>query len=482
MKLKTYTTGVIILFIIICCKILNSYGAIFVVGEGRDYSKPSQVSALVNDGDTVYIDSGVYEGDVCVWTKNNLLIRAVGGYAHLKAAGAFSQGKAIWVVQGNNTTIEYIEFSECKVPDHNGAGIRQEGAGLTIRYCYFHNNENGILAGNNEKSDILIEYSHFAENGYGDGYTHNFYINHINSLTVRYCYIVKPYIGHCIKSRAYNNYILYNRIMDENDGRSSYLIDMPNGGYSIIIGNILMKGHLGENNTSISYGMEGLTNPVNKIYIVNNTFVSERHLNVFVRINDGTVIAKLINNFFAGIGNIIDGKADTLHNLWLTNIADAHFNDINNYDYTLTIASAAIDAGIDPGFADTLSLSPIYEYKHPCDKQPREIINLIDIGAFEYYYETGLALLDKNIHKCRNYPNPFINYTVFTFSSLSNNCDINSAKQFRLFNSNNSLVRTCDIKQTDYFIFYKDNLKSGIYFYEIIGSHNKSVKGKINIY
>jgi len=34
------------------------------------------------------------------------------------------------------------------------------------------------------------------------------------------------------KSRAYENVILYNRIMDEPDGTSSYNIDLPNGSLS----------------------------------------------------------------------------------------------------------------------------------------------------------------------------------------------------------------------------------------------------------
>jgi hypothetical protein len=70
--------------------------------------------------------------------------------------------------------VENIEFSGAAVPDHNGAGIRLDETGLIVRSCYFHNNENGILTSNPYAGDILIEYSEFAANGYGDGYTHNF--------------------------------------------------------------------------------------------------------------------------------------------------------------------------------------------------------------------------------------------------------------------------------------------------------------------
>ena len=75
------------------------------VGPGRSYTLPSQVSPLVNDGDTVAIDAGSYT-DCTTWTKNNLVLTGAGGYAHLqnKSCG----GKAIWIIQGNNTTVEQI--------------------------------------------------------------------------------------------------------------------------------------------------------------------------------------------------------------------------------------------------------------------------------------------------------------------------------------------------------------------------------------
>jgi hypothetical protein len=54
-------------------------------------------------------------------------------------------GKGIWVISGNDTVVENIEFSGAAVPDANGAGIRFEGVNLTVRNCYFHHNQNGIL-------------------------------------------------------------------------------------------------------------------------------------------------------------------------------------------------------------------------------------------------------------------------------------------------------------------------------------------------
>ena len=39
---------------------------------------------------------------------------------------------------------------------------------MTVRNCYFHHNENGILGGTNEDGEIVVEHSEFAYNGHGD--------------------------------------------------------------------------------------------------------------------------------------------------------------------------------------------------------------------------------------------------------------------------------------------------------------------------
>jgi hypothetical protein len=139
-------------------------------------------------------------------------------------------GKGIWVTRGNNIQVENIEFSGARVTDLNGAGIRAEGVGLTICNSSFHDNENGILGG--AYGRLLIEYSEFADNGIGEfGRTHNIYIDEgAGPFIFQHNYSHHAHIGHLVKTRADVNYILYNRIMDEVSGNSSYSIDVPNGG------------------------------------------------------------------------------------------------------------------------------------------------------------------------------------------------------------------------------------------------------------
>ncbi len=182
-----------------------AFASTWHIGPSQPYTKPSQVASLVQNGDTVLIDAGVYPNDVARWTAHNLLFRGVGGFAQLPCGGIVYGGKAIWVIVGNDVTVENIEFSEAACPDRNGAGIRSEGINLTVRGCYFHDNENGILAGNIASGDFLIEHSEFSGNGYSDGLAHNLYINHAHSLTFRYNYSHDAKVGHELKSRAFNN-------------------------------------------------------------------------------------------------------------------------------------------------------------------------------------------------------------------------------------------------------------------------------------
>lgn len=349
------------------------------VGPGRPFATPSAAAAAAEDGDVIEIDAGTYSGDVASWSQNGLTLRGVGGRAHLSADGVNAEGKGIWVIKGNNTRVENIEFSGATVPDQNGAGIRQEGAGLVVCNSYFHDNENGILGGG---GDVLVEYSEFANNGYGDGYSHNMYISNTARFTLRYSYSHHAKIGHNVKTRAKENFILYNRIMDEQTGTSSYAIDIPDCGPSYIIGNLIQQGPAADNSVVVAYGAEACGNPGKELYAVNNTIVNDRSAGgTFFFIRGGTT-ARIVNNILSGNGSSVDGPATLDHNL-VSN--SPGLVDIVNFDYHLTASSPARDAGTDPGSANGFSLAPVSEYVHKSNQQPRSTIGVIDIGAYEYH-------------------------------------------------------------------------------------------------
>ena len=352
------------------------------VGWGKQFLLPSIAAEFAKDGDTIEIDAGVYEKDAATWKQNNLVIRAIGGRAHMKAAGANAEGKAIWVIKGNNVTIENIEFSGAKVSDGNGAGIRIEGAGLILRNCFFHDNENGIMGGNKD-GEILVEYSEFARNGAGDGQTHNIYIGEAKRFTLRYSYSHLARVGHNVKSRAQQNDILYNRIMDEALGTSSYAIDLSNGGLALIIGNEIQQGPNTENSTIVSYGAEGLTNPRNELYFVNNTIVNDRPQGGrFLFAKPGTGVVRVLNNLFIGKASIEAGNPQMANNIF--DEGGSEIVDRDRYDYHLRSGAKAINAGSAPGTVGSYPLTPAFEYVHPLQRKPRAVVGPIDVGAHEF--------------------------------------------------------------------------------------------------
>jgi len=364
---------------------LISAGAVIEVGPGKKYSKPSEAAGVAEDGDVIEITGGTYMHDVAVWEQDGLTIRGVGGRAHLKADGAAAEEKAIWVIKGNNTTVENLEFSGSRVRDKNGAGIRQEGTDLTVRNCYFHRNEMGILTGQDEQSSILIEYSEFANNAVGDDsneYGHNIYIGRVGKFELRFSYVHDGHIGNNVKSRALESHILYNRIMDETNGSSSYLIDLPDAGTAYIIGNLLQQGVNTDNSTLVAFGAESRDNPSRGLYIVNNTFVNDRAGGIYVKNWSQDTKAYVMNNIFASVGDtILDGPGELLSNL----VADAPgFVDRVRYDYRLKRSSSAIEAGADPGSANGVSLTPKWQYRHPAEREERPRLQKLDLGAYEY--------------------------------------------------------------------------------------------------
>ena len=355
------------------------------VGPGKTYSTVRAAAQVAQNGDVVLIDAGVYSGDVTSWNASNLTVRGVGGRPHMRANGANEGGKGIWVVYGNNFTAENIEFSGSTVPDGNGAGIRNDTSGyLVVRNCYFHDNQNGILGG---ADSMLIEYSTFDHNGAGDGRTHNMYIWG-RSVTVRYTYTHRASIGHNLKTRGQNNYILYNRIMDESDGTASYSIDVPDCGHTYIIGNVIEQGPASENSGIISYGAESSTN-AQDLYVVNNTIVNNRSAGgTFLQVV-GASPAIVRNNIFYGAGTPWSGGTVVAAG----NYVEPAYNNSprfaapGSFDYHLTSASPAsiLNASLPAGLATGgFALTPSNEYVDDAQGRPRPLAGLMDLGAFEY--------------------------------------------------------------------------------------------------
>ena len=344
------------------------------VGPDRELKVPSAAAAVARDGDTVLIDPGTYSGDVATWTQDDLTLRGDGGRAHLRADGRDAQGKAIWVIAGDRTTVDRIELSGASVPDRNGAGIRQEGTDLTVTRSWFHDNENGILTGADPESDVVIRRSRFFRNGYGDGYSHNLYVGDVRSLTVTGSWLSRADTGHELKSRAARNTIVGNRFSD-GDATASYSIDLPNGGRSLVAGNVIVQGPRSANSALVSYGAEGLTHPSRVLWVVNNTLVNRRTSGTFVALTDGSEV-HLRNNLVVGPGDLTSAAADARAN---KRVGLGGFVAPDREDFRLTTSSPAIDRGVTVPRRWRARL----EYVVPADQVRRPVSGRPDLGAFE---------------------------------------------------------------------------------------------------
>ena len=360
-----------------------AFSATLSVGPGKAFSTPCRAFAAASNGDTVEIDaSGSYNGDVCGINPNNLTIRGVNGRPKINANGANAMGKGTWVVKGANTVIENVEMFGATVPDQNGAAIRLDGNHLTLRGSYLHHNENGILTGNDGVSNVVVENSEFASNGFGDGFTHNLYIGHINSLIFRGNYSRDAHVGHNLKSRANTNTIVYNRF-SSSVNQPSYEIDLPNAGTSYVIGNVIQQSANNGNATLLAYGREGASNTGRDLYVINNTFLNEDSVRgTFVGVGDtvGTPVL-MQNNIFSGTGSVSNQSSAIDRNNHRTLSPDVV--DLAGYDLHPVTGSPMIGAGADPGgSASGVSLMPTEEYKFPVGTSPRPVNGSIDIGAY----------------------------------------------------------------------------------------------------
>jgi hypothetical protein len=271
------------------------------VGQGLPLALPSQAAAVAADGDRIEIAPGTY-ADCAVWLANHLTIAGTGPGVVIR--DQICQGKALFVTIGNDITVEGIIFAHAQVAEGNGAGIRAEGANLTVRASRFLDSQNGILAGAAPHSVLHISDSVFARDGACIGAcAHGIYAGAVDLLRVERSVFSDTRTGHHIKSRALRTELVGNRITDGPDGSSSYLVDVPNGGDLVMQDNVLEKGPRTSNRrAAVVIGAEGVTHPTRELRIVGNHFLSD--------VPGGTVFVSNLTQTAATLqGNVVQGIA-----------------------------------------------------------------------------------------------------------------------------------------------------------------------------
>ncbi|MGH6895161.1 MAG: right-handed parallel beta-helix repeat-containing protein [Geminicoccaceae bacterium] len=276
---------------------------VLLVGPDRSLRAPSDAAAVAKDGDVVRIDPGDYV-DCAIWRASGLVLEAPDGAARVRDRAC--AGKAIWVIAGDDVTVDNITFSGARVPDQNGAGIRAEGRNLTVRNSRFLDNENGLLAAPAEGSAIVIERSVFERNGKcAANCAHGVYVNRIDRLRIVGSSFREQRVGHHIKSAALALEVIGSTIEDGPEGTASYLIDVVSGGEVVIADNVMQKGPKSDNwGTAIHIAGAGAA-PAAAYRISGNRFRSDNpHEVAFVR--NLTVVPAVLE------ANRIEGNVDPL--------------------------------------------------------------------------------------------------------------------------------------------------------------------------
>ena len=271
------------------------------VGPGEMYPVPSAAANAALPGDRIAIAAGTYH-DCAIWRAGQLTIIGLG---NVVLANTVCRGQAIFVTLGQDITVRGITFTGARVRAHNGAGIRAEGANLTVEMSKFIDNEEGILSSSRDDSTIVIRDSYFKGNGTCESAcAHGIYVGHISTLRIERSEFVEQHVGHHVKSRALRTELFDNVIRDGSNGNSSYLVDIPDGGTLVMSGNVLEKGpHTDNAGAAVVLGEESTTNPTSEIVIENNVFSNRLDRStVFVR-NATKTAARLRANRL--MGNII---------------------------------------------------------------------------------------------------------------------------------------------------------------------------------
>lgn len=247
--------------------------AFTIVESGQRFSTLQDAVDAVGEGrGTIRIAPGTYR-QCAVQTAGVIVYEATepGSVTFMARA---CEGKAAFVLRGVGAEIRGITFSNMKVPDGNGAGIRLEKGALNVAYARFQNSEQGILTADDPTGRIYITRSTFTGLGTCEnsaGCAHSIYIGNYGSLTVRESRFERGMGGHYVKARTAEAIIENNSFDDANGKATNYMIDLPAGSVGRIANNWFIQGRDKENYSAfIALGAEDLLHSSEGLEVVNN--------------------------------------------------------------------------------------------------------------------------------------------------------------------------------------------------------------------
>ncbi len=283
---------------------LGASGRALWVGPHETYKTVGSAVAAARAGDQIFVRAGTYHNDYAT-VRTPVTITGVGGFAHLESDGMIPNTKAIVIVAAD-ATFTNVELSGAKVDDQNGAGIRWEGGNLTLRNCWFHDNEDGLLSSTIPDGTIVIEHSRFEHNGNFSDQRHNLYIGHVAAARVTDTLFYDAVDGSGLKSRARRNDIENDRFIDAPHwDTQNYHIDLPDGGDAIVRNNFFHREATASNRAIIHFGGE-VKDAGGSLAVTGNVMQSTRAVTAAV-LNQTKVPVELAGNTLRNIAIPVDG-------------------------------------------------------------------------------------------------------------------------------------------------------------------------------
>ncbi len=247
--------------------------AFTVVETGQSFGTLQEaVNAIGQGRGTIRIQPGTYRQ--CAVQEAGVIVYEAPQPGSVTFTARSCEGKAAFVLRGVGAEIRGITFSNMRVPDGNGAGIRLEKGALNVAYGRFENSQQGILTADDPQGRIYITRSTFSGLGTCEnsaGCAHSIYIGNYSSLTVRESRFERGMGGHYVKARSAEVVIENNSFDDANGKATNYMIDLPAGSIGRIADNWFVQGRDKENYSAfIALGAEELLHPSDGLKVENN--------------------------------------------------------------------------------------------------------------------------------------------------------------------------------------------------------------------
>jgi len=402
-------------------------GALWTEAEGivRNVTNLSEFRTAMgaaNPGDVIQVQYGVYQvtasSDPKHWFKRAgtvadpiqiVGILDVGGNRPVFDATGTDIDRGIFYIWPYypNYVIENLEFRNSRggaTQSHNAAAAYIQAPNITFRNCYSHHNDDGWFS-TDQADNTLLEFCETASNGYGDGYSHNYYVNS-PSMIVRGNYIRDSVGGQNFKSRC--SHLVFENNFMERDGNYMWEIASNNVDNTLMIGNVIIKGTSAANNRIIGLSDGTSSNAsTGTLTMINNTVVSTSSYQVyFFTLSVATTNLVLYNNILTGPSTNLwswagSGTRTGSHNWFQTGMyipagitdstvgSDPGFANPGASDYHLLPGSACRDAGNNaPQWLNRYDVwetrVPDAEYVLHLATTPRPVDSALDIGAYEY--------------------------------------------------------------------------------------------------